>query len=286
LLETSLVERDEELERTRQSAEESSSLAGRLTDDLRAAVGDADELRERLENSEQLITDLEEQHSAAVAEAKRVTGELAAQQELVASLEEELRAKQATLGLLERNVHRITDLGASLAALDRSLTETETDVAAQLSSSASYSLLGPIEDVGSPTDPEARDEAKEDMLPIEIFMGSTGPETDVVDVGAPTENDARKLVAMIGDQGIDYPLRDGEMTIGRGHSSDIRIPSHFISRVHARIRTRGIATVIEDAGSKNGILVNSARVQRCILHDGDVVSLGGELNLKFIDAAH
>jgi chromosome segregation ATPase len=286
LLETRWVDRDEELERTRQSAEESSSLAGRLTDDLRAAVGDADELRERLENSEQRITDLEEQHSAAVAEAKRVTGELAAQQELVASLEEELRAKQATLGLLERNVHRITDLGASLAALDRSLTETETDVAAQLSSSASYSLLGPIENVGSPTDPEARDEAKEDMLPIEIFMGSTGPETDVVDVGAPTENDARKLVAMIGDQGIDYPLRDGEMTIGRGHSSDIRIPSHFISRVHARIRTRGIATVIEDAGSKNGILVNSARVQRCILHDGDVVSLGGELNLKFIDAAH
>jgi hypothetical protein len=265
-------------------------MAGRLTDDLRAAVGDADELRERLESSEQRITDLEEQHSVAVAEAKRVTGELAAQQELVASLEEELRAKQATLGLLERNVHRITDLGASLAALDRSLTETETDVAAELSSSASYSLLGPIEDVGSPTDPGAlrgaSEGAKEDMLPIEIFMGSTGPETDVVDVGAPTENDARKLVAMIGDHGIDYPLRDGEMTIGRGRSSDIRIRSHFISRVHARIRTKGIATVIEDAGSKNGILVNSARVQRCILHDGDVVSLGGELNLKFIDAAH
>jgi hypothetical protein len=285
-----LVERDEELERARQSAEESSSLAGRLTDDLRAAVGDADELRERLESSEQRITDLEEQHSVAVAEARRVTGELAAQQELVASLEEELRTKQATLGLLERSVHRITDLGASLAALDRSLAQPETDVAEELSPSSSYSLLGPIEDVGSPTDPEAlrgtSEEAKEDMLPIEIFMGSTGPETDVVDVGAPTENDARKLVAMIGDQGIDYPLRDGEMTIGRGHSSDIRIPSHFISRVHARIRTRGIATVIEDAGSKNGILVNSARVQRCILHDGDVVSLGGELNLKFIDAAH
>ena len=69
------------------------------------------------------------------------------------------------------------------------------------------------------------------------------------------------------------------MTIGRGHSSDIRIASHYVSRVHAKIRTNGIATIIEDAGSKNGLLVNSERVQRRVLHHGDVVSLGGELNL-------
>ena len=43
--------------------------------------------------------------------------------------------------------------------------------------------------------------------------------------------------------------------------------------------------MIEDAGSKNGILVNSERVQRRVLRDGDVVSLGGELNLRFVDAA-
>jgi pSer/pThr/pTyr-binding forkhead associated (FHA) protein len=42
--------------------------------------------------------------------------------------------------------------------------------------------------------------------------------------------------------------------------------------------------VIEDAGSKNGILVNSERVKRCILRDGDIVSLGGELDLRFVDA--
>ena len=76
------------------------------------------------------------------------------------------------------------------------------------------------------------------------------------------------------------------MTIGRGHGSDIRIASHFVSRVHAKISTNGIATIIEDAGSKNGILVNSERVQRRVLHDGDVVSLGGDLNLRFVDAMH
>jgi pSer/pThr/pTyr-binding forkhead associated (FHA) protein len=95
----------------------------------------------------------------------------------------------------------------------------------------------------------------------------------------------RKLVAMLNGQGIDYPLIKREMTIGRGHGSDIRIASHFISRVHAKVSTNGIATVIEDAGSKNGVLVNSERIQRRVLRDGDVVSLGGELNLRFVDGA-
>ena len=73
---------------------------------------------------------------------------------------------------------------------------------------------------------------------------------------------------------------------GRGQDSDIRIASHFVSRVHAKISTSGAATVIEDAGSKNGILVNSERVQRRVLRHGDVVNIGGELNLKFVDAMH
>ena len=74
--------------------------------------------------------------------------------------------------------------------------------------------------------------------------------------------------------------------IGRGHASDIRIASHFVSRVHAKISTNGVATVIEDAGSKNGLLVNSERVLRRVLRDGDVVSLGDELNMRFVDARH
>jgi pSer/pThr/pTyr-binding forkhead associated (FHA) protein len=32
------------------------------------------------------------------------------------------------------------------------------------------------------------------------------------------------------------------------------------------------------------VLVNSERVRRHVLHDGDVVSLGTELSLKFVDA--
>jgi hypothetical protein len=126
----------------------------------------------------------------------------------------------------------------------------------------------------------------QEMLSLEALLGD-GANDDVLDVGEPMRKPAaaRKLVVMLGDEGVDYPLVKKEMTIGRGHGSDIRIASHFISRIHAKISTSAIATVIEDAGSKNGILVNAERVQRRVLHDGDVVSLGGELNLRFVDAA-
>jgi pSer/pThr/pTyr-binding forkhead associated (FHA) protein len=59
-----------------------------------------------------------------------------------------------------------------------------------------------------------------------------------------------------------------------------------VSRVHAKISTSGVATVIEDAGSKNGLMVNSERVRSRVLRDGDVVSLGDDLNLRFVDATH
>jgi pSer/pThr/pTyr-binding forkhead associated (FHA) protein len=93
----------------------------------------------------------------------------------------------------------------------------------------------------------------------------------------------RKLVITLGGEAIDYPIVKNPMTIGRGHDSDIRIASHFVSRLHATVSTKGSATIIEDVGSKNGILVNSKRVQRRVLRSGDIVSLGGELNLEFVD---
>jgi pSer/pThr/pTyr-binding forkhead associated (FHA) protein len=73
------------------------------------------------------------------------------------------------------------------------------------------------------------------------------------------------------------------MTIGRSHKSDIRINGQFVSRIHARLLAHPIGTVIEDLGSKNGIFVNAQPVTRCVLKDGDVVSLGGKLDLKYIE---
>jgi pSer/pThr/pTyr-binding forkhead associated (FHA) protein len=123
------------------------------------------------------------------------------------------------------------------------------------------------------------------MLPMDLLLDDSPNE--VIDVGDRTHIEGpRKLVITLGGEAIDYPIVKNLMTIGRGHESDIRIASHFVSRIHAKVCTKGIATIIEDAGSKNGILVNSERVKRKVLRHGDVVSIGGELNLKFVDALH
>jgi len=113
------------------------------------------------------------------------------------------------------------------------------------------------------------------------------PNGNVVDIGERTDIEAgRKLVVTIFGQSFDYPILKKHMTIGRSQGNDIRIASHFVSRVHATVSTNGAATIIEDAGSKNGVLVNSERVQRRVLHHGDVVTVGDDSSLRFVDAAH
>jgi hypothetical protein len=98
-------------------------------------------------------------------------------------------------------------------------------------------------------------------------------------VGSPR----RMLVTLDGQGNTTFPLYKRNTTIGRSRRSDIRINGQFVSRIHARLLTRSIGTVIEDLGSKNGILVNSELVTRRVLKDGDIVSFGGKLDFKYVE---
>ncbi len=268
-----LAEQNERLAASTAAAEEKGILAEKLAGQLRSLEQQAAGLRDDLGRIEEHSAELGALRSDAVAECGRLKTELVAQQDLVAKLEAQLRAKQATADLLERNVGRITDLGASLAALDRQMVEDQ-------GRRPDSHLPDFVETVASGA--KSAPNAWKNVRSLEELIGDA---EEIVDVGEPLGKvTPRKLVVMVGGRGVDYPLLKKEMTIGRGHGSDIRIASHFISRVHAKVSTNGIATIIEDAGSKNGILVNSERVQRRVLHDGDIVSLGGELNLRFVDA--
>ncbi len=191
------------------------------------------------------------------------------QSQLATGLKAELDVKRTSVDMLQRSVHRITNLGASLADLERRI-ESSKSVRA-----ANDAAVPPINVNAAPT----ADAEPAELLPLASFLSLDGS-------GRPASDTAPKLVGSVGGEKMSFPLSKGEMTIGRGKTSDIRISSHFISRVHAKIITRGIATTIEDIGSKNGIFVNANRVKRCVLRDGDVVSLASELELKFVDAAH
>ena len=92
----------------------------------------------------------------------------------------------------------------------------------------------------------------------------------------------RVLVLVDGEQPIKFPLYKAEMTIGRIDAADIKIDSHYISRLHARVVSSEKGASIEDIDSKNGIRVNGKKAKSHTLEHGDLVNLGG-VRLRFLD---
>lgn len=82
------------------------------------------------------------------------------------------------------------------------------------------------------------------------------------------------LVCLTSDQPERHVLDKPEMTIGRSSSCDVQILTHFVSREHAALRQENGGVFIEDRGSTNGVFVNSVRVERQELKDGDWVTIG------------
>jgi type II secretory pathway predicted ATPase ExeA len=92
----------------------------------------------------------------------------------------------------------------------------------------------------------------------------------------------RILLASEGRTVIERELKPGRMVIGRTADNDLQIDSKFISRHHCQIVTQADACLIEDLNSTNGIYVQSKRVRRHNLNDGDVVQVG-QHEIMYID---
>jgi type II secretory pathway predicted ATPase ExeA len=84
----------------------------------------------------------------------------------------------------------------------------------------------------------------------------------------------RILLASEGKTVIERELKPGRLVIGRTPDNDLQIDSKFISRHHCQIVTQADACLIEDLNSTNGIYVQSRRIRRYNLNDGDVVQVG------------
>jgi serine phosphatase RsbU (regulator of sigma subunit) len=81
-----------------------------------------------------------------------------------------------------------------------------------------------------------------------------------------------------------FPVDKPRVTVGRSRESDIFLPDQWLSRHHAEIRVQtGGACSLVDLGSKNGTLLNGARVDaERVLRHGDVITLGEHV-LTFIE---
>jgi pSer/pThr/pTyr-binding forkhead associated (FHA) protein len=74
-----------------------------------------------------------------------------------------------------------------------------------------------------------------------------------------------------------------EVIVGRGNDCDFQINDANISRRHAVIRRDWNEITIDDAGSKNGVVINDRKIARATpLRDADEILLGA-VRLTFID---
>lgn len=86
---------------------------------------------------------------------------------------------------------------------------------------------------------------------------------------------SRIVVTYKGKRIAKYRLAKRKVMIGRRHDCDIRINSRSASRHHAQIFTVLDDDYVLDLDSKNGTFVNSRRIKKHALTDGDVISIGG-----------
>jgi pSer/pThr/pTyr-binding forkhead associated (FHA) protein len=78
-------------------------------------------------------------------------------------------------------------------------------------------------------------------------------------------------------QGQEFPLRQREITIGRGTQCEVQLSDPKISRKHARLRFGEDNILLEDLKSSHGTLVNGQRGEFFVLKDGDVIAMGDTL---------
>jgi hypothetical protein len=100
--------------------------------------------------------------------------------------------------------------------------------------------------------------------------------------GESSQTVGRILLATEGRTVGERELKPGRLVIGRTPDNDLQIDSKFISRHHCHIVTQADSCLIEDLNSTNGIYVQSKRVRRYNLNDGDVVQIG-QHEIMYID---
>jgi len=91
-----------------------------------------------------------------------------------------------------------------------------------------------------------------------------------------------KLIVQSGPQrGAIYELTGQPMTLGRDLACELQVPDEKVSRRHARLAREGDQWTLADLGSRNGTLVNGARVATRALAPLDEVRVG-DTTLLFV----
>jgi serine phosphatase RsbU (regulator of sigma subunit) len=92
------------------------------------------------------------------------------------------------------------------------------------------------------------------------------------------------LVGTVNDRTISYALKEGTIAIGRSAESDLRLEHPSVSRKHAELVVDADGIRISDLGSRNGTVVNGAKITAPTeIHEGDEIKLS-DVTLRIVGA--
>jgi hypothetical protein len=84
-----------------------------------------------------------------------------------------------------------------------------------------------------------------------------------------------RVLRIVGDDKTrEIPLTAASFAIGRHPRNDLVLKDPRISSFHCRIEMEGDKYVILDLKSRNGTLLNTARIDRAVLKPNDIIQLG------------
>jgi predicted RNase H-like nuclease (RuvC/YqgF family) len=195
------------------------------------------------------LHDRDQRLRAGASELERVRRE-------IATLRGELDESRAATARLERAV---IDKDRALEARDARVATLQDEIKQR---------AGALEELN------AIDVARRDPPPIGRPASADASSDNVV---------APALLCLTGDAPKRIALTKKTLTIGRGPHCDLQILTHFVSREHARITLNAGRALIEDAGSRNGVFVNSVRVDSQVLQQGDLITIG-DSQFRFVES--
>jgi chromosome segregation ATPase len=247
-LESELTSVRAEMERVSNALVEAMSQRSEHIATLAAREERIKELENRVEDQQDTVRMLQADCNAAVARAKEIESDLRAAEEAIHRLESDLRGKVARVDELEQTNNewhiRVGEARAALTEKEALIQRLEEEAA------NSNVLIGQIQQSMKRLDPSLS--GTHEALP---------------------EGATRLLIRADGETEVVHVL-GRKTSIGRTPDNDLQIDAKYISRHHAVILAGPARTVIEDLNSTNGVLVNSRRVTRQVLQDGDSVVVG------------
>jgi chromosome segregation ATPase len=285
---TELESAREALEKQEQQITDLNAVVTEQKSEIRRKERDLSKAKRALEKSDKKIAKLHstlaEQEDSLATQSQRITDlEDRARQAAQGDIQSELNGLHDKLTAVEKDLQeardalRKSEAERAAATAPSSSGEADVDQANQRIAELE-SMLAAMEsgDRGVITDNRHQ---TPDFATTESFEHEEKLRDDSLLDAA---SDAPTLVCFTEDKPTRYELTQRVVTIGRSTDCDIQILTHYVSREHARIYNRKGVITIEDLGSKNGIFVNSVRVESQILSHGDWLTIG-ETQFRFSD---